>query len=124
MSFISGGFRRSSFSDMKRMHSTWSSGEVAILSAFGDRLGLVHRLILDVYSRLSAHQPSQICKLRASKEIEPYLGVNATDSILANVSSDGRNFLAEVQPVLSLFLGRRAGGRLATRIIEASAVRS
>ncbi len=57
-------------------------------------------------------------------EVGAFLGPRAAARLLAGVLPDGRNLLAEVQPVLSLFLGRRAAGRLATRLVESSFVRS
>lgn len=60
---------------------------------------------------------------RAAAEVGACLGTHATATIFQSVSADCRNLLSEVQPVLSLFLGRRAAGRLATRIVEAAVVR-
>jgi len=65
----------------------------------------------------------EAAKRRAAAEIVAYLGPQASAKILAGVSSDCRNLLAELQPVLSLFLGRQAAGRLASRVVEVSIVR-
>jgi len=73
--------------------------------------------------RRSATDDPERFKRRAAAEMVTYLGPKATARILQRVSADGRNLLTEIQPVLGLFLGRRAAGRLASRIVEASVVR-
>lgn len=74
-------------------------------------------------ARRSGTGALQASKGRAAKQISPYLGPKATAGVLQGVSADCRNLLSELQPILSLFLGRRAAGRLSTRAVEASIMR-
>lgn len=62
-------------------------------------------------------------KRRAAEEVGACLGPKAAATLFQSISADCRNLLSEVQPVLNLFLGRRAASRLASRIIESSVVR-
>ena len=65
-----------------------------------------------------------VFKNRAAQEIAACLGPRAAACVLQGVTADCRNLLTEVQPVLCLFLGKRAAGRLTTRVIDGSIVRS
>ena len=60
---------------------------------------------------------------RAAREIGKCLGAQAAATLMAGVSCEGDR-LARVQPVLALFLGRRAAGRLSSRIAETAPVGS
>ena len=73
--------------------------------------------------RTAALETQERAKSRAASEIGTYLGTEATAKILQRVSLDCRNLLSELQPTLSLFLGRRAAGRLTSRVAEELIVR-
>ena len=62
-------------------------------------------------------------RLRVAAKIEPYLGPKATSDLLQAVSPDGQNLLSNLEPVLALFLGRRAANQLVNQIIDEAIVR-
>lgn len=62
-------------------------------------------------------------KRRAAAEIVGYLGSEATTKVFETVSPDCGNLLTQLHPLLSLFLGRRAAGRLESHVIDAAVVR-
>jgi len=55
--------------------------------------------------------------------VRPYLGARATDR-LTGAPAAGHNLLATLEPVLALFLGRRAAGRLVTHVVDNGIVRA
>jgi hypothetical protein len=63
-----------------------------------------------------------VIKGRVAQEIKGYLGPAATDRILQPVTEQSKLFPA-VEPVLTIFLGCRAAGRLINHIIESAIVR-
>jgi anti-sigma factor RsiW len=62
-------------------------------------------------------------RARVAAKIEPYLGPKATSDLLQSVSPDGQNLLSNLEPVLALFLGRRAANQLVNQIIDEAIVR-
>lgn len=70
-------------------------------------------------AKRAGHADPAFARQRAAAEIDACLGPLASAKILAGVSTDCRNLLAELQPVLSLFIGRQAAERLASRVVEA-----
>jgi hypothetical protein len=72
-------------------------------------------------SRLA--KSGEALKHRVASAIEPYLGKEATDALLAPVREDGRDLLSQVAPLLTMFLGRRAAGPLVSHIVETAIVR-
>lgn len=62
-------------------------------------------------------------KRRVAGKVEKYLGTAATSKILQPVSDDGGNLLSTIEPVLALFLGRKAASRLVSHVVEAAIVR-
>jgi len=62
-------------------------------------------------------------KRRAASEMVAYLGPEAVEKVFQNVLPDCGNLLTQLHPILSLFLGRRAAGRLESRIVDAAVVR-
>jgi hypothetical protein len=73
--------------------------------------------------RIAGLETAERTKSRAASEAGAYLGAEATAKILQRVSRNCRNLLSELQPTLSLFLGRRAADRLSSRITKGSIVR-
>ena len=63
-------------------------------------------------------------KRRVAHEIAPFLGPEATDSILQPVAPGGENLLSSIEPVLALFLGGRAAARLVTYVVDAALIRA
>lgn len=59
-------------------------------------------------------------KQRVAKQIEPFLGPEASHRLLQQVSADGTNLLSIVEPVLAQFLGARAASELASHIVDAA----
>jgi hypothetical protein len=55
--------------------------------------------------------------------VRPYLGTRATDTLSSGGPEDGRRLLADVEPVLALFLGRRAAGELVSHVLDRAFVR-
>lgn len=62
-------------------------------------------------------------KQRVAGKVEKYLGDRATRKILLTVSRDGGNLLSNIEPVLALFLGRRAASRLVSHVVDTAIVR-
>lgn len=62
-------------------------------------------------------------KRRAAAAIVDYLGSEATNKVFETVSPDCKNVITELHPLLSLFLGRRAAGRLESHVIDVALVR-
>jgi len=60
---------------------------------------------------------------RVAGSVEKYLGTPATSKILQSVSGDGGNLLSTVEPVLAVFLGRKAASDLVSHVAEAAIVR-
>jgi hypothetical protein len=65
---------------------------------------------------------ARIVKGRVAEEISGYLGTGATGRILEPVTESTKLFPA-VEPVLAIFLGCRAAGRLIQRVIDTAIVR-
>lgn len=63
-------------------------------------------------------------KRRVAHEIAPFLGPEATDSILQPVAAGGENLLSSIEPVLALFLGGRAAAQLVTYVVDAALIRA
>lgn len=63
-------------------------------------------------------------KGRVADELAPYLGPRASGRILCAVSESADNLLSTVGEVMSLFLGKRAGGRFVDHVVEDILVRS
>lgn len=63
-------------------------------------------------------------KLKVASLIAPYLGGQATQSVLQPVTDGGENLLSSVEPVLALFLGRRAAARLVSSVVDQALVRA
>jgi len=55
--------------------------------------------------------------------VRPYLGARATEGLVAAAAPDGHDLLSSVEPVLAIFLGKRAAGRLVTRVFDRTLVR-
>ena len=62
-------------------------------------------------------------KLEVAREIAPYLGGRAAGEILEPVADEGQDLLSTVEPVLGLFLGRKAASSLVSRIVETAIMR-
>ena len=62
-------------------------------------------------------------KLRVADMIAPYLGREATQSVLQPVANNGENLLSSVEPILALFLGGRAASRLVSNVVDVTLVR-
>jgi hypothetical protein len=62
-------------------------------------------------------------KRRVSAKVKRYLGPGATDKLLQSVSGDGGDLLSTVEPVLALFLGRKAASSLVSHVVDAAIVR-
>jgi len=65
---------------------------------------------------------ARMVKSRVASEIADYVGPAAADRILEPVTERAKLFPA-VEPVLAIFLGCRAAGRLIQRVIESAIVR-
>jgi|KBSMisStaDraftv2_1062788.scaffolds.fasta_scaffold589350_2 hypothetical protein len=63
-----------------------------------------------------------VVKGRVAQKIEAYLGPAATDRILQPVNEHAK-LVPAVEPVLTIFLGCRAAGRLIDHIIDSAIVR-
>lgn len=63
-------------------------------------------------------------KRRVAHEIAPFLGPDATNSILQPVAPGGENLLSSIEPVLALFLGGRAAAHLVTYVVDAALIRA
>ena len=72
--------------------------------------------------RIQADPDGAVVKGHVAKEISRYLGSAAADRILEPVTEHSKLFPA-VEPVLAIFLGCRAAGRLVHHIIESRIVR-
>ncbi|HEY1341242.1 MAG TPA: hypothetical protein VGF59_27215 [Bryobacteraceae bacterium] len=62
-------------------------------------------------------------KRHAAAVAGPYLGFKAAERLLDPAPNTGETLLSTLEPVLRLFLGRRAASRLVTRIAAESIVR-
>ena len=63
-------------------------------------------------------------KSRVARELVPYLGSPAAERVLERVAGEGQDLLSRIESVLALFLGGRAAGELAGRIVDTAIVRS
>ncbi|MFN7998261.1 MAG: hypothetical protein U0Q18_31865 [Bryobacteraceae bacterium] len=88
-------------------------------------------LLPEIMAAIRRHETLQtdassrrVSRRRAEELVSPYLGPNATSMVFEAVAPDCQNLLSETEPVLELFLGRRAASRVASRIVEASTVRA
>jgi hypothetical protein len=70
----------------------------------------------------SAEQPD-VTTGRIADCVRPYLGLRATDKLVSAASPDGSDLLSGIEPVLEVFLGRRAAGRLVTSVMDRAFVR-
>jgi anti-sigma factor RsiW len=64
-----------------------------------------------------------IIRLRAAKELGVYLGGSAAQHVLQPVSDDAGNLIPSIQPLLGLFLGRKAAAHLSSHIVDLAVVR-
>jgi hypothetical protein len=62
-------------------------------------------------------------KRRVAGQVGKYLGTPATSKILLPVSDDGGNLLSTIEPVLALYLGRKAASRLVGYLVDTATVR-
>jgi hypothetical protein len=51
-------------------------------------------------------------------ELAPYLGDRCAGDLMLRVSPSGENLLSTVEPVLALFLGGRAAGKLVSHVVD------
>ena len=72
--------------------------------------------------RVQADPDAAVVKGHVAQEISGYLGSAAADRILEPVTEHSKLFPA-VEPVLAIFLGCRAAGRLIHHIVESRIVR-
>jgi hypothetical protein len=83
-------------------------------------------LLADVLSRArdwnAGHEPAKTREV-LTDGVRPYLGDRATDRLVSGAAPDGHDLLSSVEPVLAIFLGRRAAGRLVTRVFNRALVR-
>jgi hypothetical protein len=63
-------------------------------------------------------------KRRVATEIAPFLGPEATETILGTVTENADNLLSNIEPVLGLFLGARAASRLVGHVVDAALIRA
>jgi hypothetical protein len=61
-------------------------------------------------------------KRRIAEELAPYLGKAGADALLQPVDDDGGDLLTKVTPLLTMFLGRKAAGKLVSRVVEKTIV--
>jgi hypothetical protein len=83
-------------------------------------------LLADVLARArdwNAGQEPAKTKEVLTDGVRPYLGARATETIVSGAAPDGHDLLSSVEPVLAIFLGRRAAGRLVTRVFDRVLVR-
>lgn len=59
-----------------------------------------------------------VLKDRVAREIEPYLGYYAVQSLVGRVSENNDNLLSTIEPVLARFLGSRAASSLVSRVVD------
>jgi hypothetical protein len=69
-----------------------------------------------------AGQHGEALKQWIARELALYVGEEGANRLLRPVQEDGRDLLAEVAPLLSMFLGRRAAGILVSRMVEKTIV--
>jgi hypothetical protein len=58
-----------------------------------------------------------------AESVRPYLGGHATDTLTGAGPADGRQLLTDVEPVLALFLGRKAADQLVSHVLDRAIVR-
>lgn len=72
----------------------------------------------------TARNSPAILKLRTAREIAPFLGRRASFKVLRCVSDTGEDLLSAIEPVLALFLGSRAAGRLVDHVVDTVLIRN
>lgn len=72
---------------------------------------------------VACQQPgrTETAKHRVAQELQPFLGVQATDTILHDVAEG--SLLSSVEAALTLFLGCRAATNLVSHIVDRAIVR-
>jgi len=84
--------------------------------------------ILDRIEQWNGHRSEpgrgEALKRRVESAVAPYLGAAAANQVLRSASRDGENLLPIIEPLLALFLGRRAASVLVSHIINDALVRT
>jgi hypothetical protein len=115
--------------ELRRIGDAWNSGagSAAPASALDDDPGLLASLLAGIQVLESGTAKGgytvEGTKRRVAGCLEKYLGALTAGKILQSAADDGSNLLSTVEPVLALFLGRKAAGCLVSRIVEAANVR-
>ena len=65
---------------------------------------------------------AEALKQRVAREIEPYLGPQASRKVLQSVSSDGQNLLNTVERILCNFLGEQAASDLVSHVVNSAII--
>ncbi len=65
-----------------------------------------------------------IVKRKVAAAIEPFLGPEATSSILNSVADSGENLLSSVESVLASFLGSQAAALLVNQVVDSALLRA
>jgi hypothetical protein len=55
--------------------------------------------------------------------VRPYVGDRAAERLAHGEAPDGGRLLADVEPVLALFLGRRAAAQLVSHVLDRALVK-
>jgi|SRR5581483_3819213 len=87
-------------------------------------LGLLAKMRSAVEQWENTAPPAHEVKQRVAMEIGPFLGRKATSSILQPVAENGENLLSGIEPVLALFLGGKAAGRLVSHVVDAAVIQA
>ncbi len=89
----------------------------------GQIAGLVAKMRAWEAARGGPDKMSEEVQGRVAQALQAYLGPKGTRDVLHRVSRDGSDLLSVIEPVLGLFLGRKAASELVTHIVDRAIVR-
>ncbi len=75
-------------------------------------------------STAEAERTAEAVKGRVRAEIAPFLGDPAATAVLKPVAPGADNLLNTIEPVLALFLGGKAAGRLVSHVVDSALLRT
>jgi hypothetical protein len=68
------------------------------------------------------HDPAAV-QAAVAEGVRPYVGDRAAERLAHGEAPDGGRLLADVEPVLALFLGRRAAAQLVSHVLDRALVK-
>lgn len=110
--------------EFERLLGSIDTEQEAESAAAADREAMLRKLRAWEATTADSGRRGETLKRRMARELAPYLGKAGAEALLYSVNDDGGDLLADVAPLLTMFLGRRAATRLISRVVEKTVVGS